>query len=93
MQINKDEGILVRVQGIPCLAYVTGRYIVKPWKGSVHTCPSSDDWYGCDEIEFDIYDSKGYRAMWLEKKMTPIDVENIEEAIREYESTLCDSEE
>ena len=71
-----------RIQGIPCLAEVTTFLHVKPWKGSPHNCPSSDDYYGYTEIEYDILDRKGYRAKWLERKITDRDVERIKEDIR-----------
>jgi hypothetical protein len=29
---------------------------VPPWRGSAYSCPSSDDWYGC-EAEFDGWES------------------------------------
>jgi hypothetical protein len=56
---------------------------VPAWKGSAHTCPSSDDYYGYTEIEFELYDRKGYHAKWLEAKLDsggPI-TEKIEEDI------------
>lgn len=71
-----------KVQGIPCLVEVTTFINVKPWKGSPHTCPSSDDYYGYTEIEYDILDRKGYRAKWLERKITDRDVERIKGDIR-----------
>lgn len=71
-----------KIQGIPCLAEVTTFINVKPWRGSPHTCPSSDDYYGYTEIEYDILDRKGYRAKWLERKITDRDVERIKEDIR-----------
>ena len=71
-----------KIQGIPCLVEVTTFINVEPWKGSPHTCPSSDDYYGYTEIEYDVLDRKGYRAKWLERKMTDRDVERVKEDIR-----------
>lgn len=68
----------VSVQGIPCQALVT-HYLNQPALG-----PSADsDWdcYGYTEVEFDLYDRKGYRALWLERKATDKDRELIVEAI------------
>ena len=48
---------------------------------SPHTCPSSDDYYGYTEIEYDVLDRKGYRAKWLERKITDKDAERIREDI------------
>lgn len=70
-----------RIQGIPCLIEVTFFLSVPPWRGSAHTCPSSDDYYGYTDIEFDVYDRKGYKAPWLERKMTEEDVNCIERLI------------
>jgi hypothetical protein len=72
------DTVSVRVQGIPCQALVT-RCFTQPALG-----PSADsDWdcYGYSEVEFDLYDLKGYRALWLERKMTDKDVQAIEEEI------------
>lgn len=79
--------VATQIQGIPCLAEVTTFICVKPWKCSPHTCPSSDDYYGYTEIEYDILDRKGYRAKWLERKMTDRDVERVKEDIRNAYST------
>lgn len=75
--------ITTRIQGIPCQVNVTAFTRVSPWKGSAHTCPSSCDYYGYSEIEFDVYDRKGYRARWLERKMTLADKKRIESEILE----------
>lgn len=74
--------VATQIQGIPCLVEVTTFIHVKPWKGSPYTCPSSDDYYGYTEIEYDVLDRKGYRAKWLERKMTDRDVERVKEDIR-----------
>lgn len=75
MQINSQ------IQGIPCLIEVTTFNVVKPWKGSPFTCPSSDDYYGYTEVEFNVLDRKGYKATWLECKMTDKDIARIKEEI------------
>lgn len=72
-----------KIQGIPCLIEVTTFKSVKPWKGSPQTCPSSDDYYGYNEIEFEVLDRKGYKAAWLERKMTKEDKARIESEILE----------
>ena len=70
-----------QIQGIPCQIGVDTLLIVPPWNGPAHTCPSRDDYYGYTEIEFTVYDRKGYKADWLAKKMTGDDIERIEEEI------------
>jgi hypothetical protein len=54
-----------RVCSIPCGVVVTN--YVEADKGSFH-CPPSPE-----EFEFELYDRKGYRATWLERKMTEKD--------------------
>ena len=70
-----------QIQGIPCLVDVTTFTLVKPWPHGAHTCPSSDDYYGYTEIEFDVLDRKGYKAAWLERKITDLDKERIKEDV------------
>lgn len=73
--------IETHIQGIPCQAEMTGGYYQKPDP----SCWSSDwDYYGgWFDVEFEIYDRKGYRAKWLEKKMTAKDEERIIEELTE----------
>lgn len=78
------EKIETHVCGIPCLAEVTYFVSVEPWNGPAHTCPSSDDYYGYTEIEYEILDRKGYRARWLENKVTKKDDSKIREDITTY---------
>ena len=61
------------VQGIPCKVRVTYAtpYIPESWNGPAEG----------GDFEFELLDRKGYRARWLEKKVTEADVERLE---REY---------
>ena len=61
------------VQGIPCKVRVTDAtpYIPESWNGPAEG----------GDFEFELLDRKGYRARWLEKKVTEADVERLE---REY---------
>jgi hypothetical protein len=70
------------IQGIPCQAEMTGGHYQKP----DHTTWDSDwDYYGgWFDVTFEIYDRKGYRAKWLEKKMTHEDEEKIINALLEH---------
>ena len=83
MKEDTSAMLEVTVSGIPCFANPESVTIVPPWNGSAHTCPSADDYYGYSECEFTLYDRKGYRAEWLERKMTDDDMKAIEEAILE----------
>lgn len=68
------------ISGIPCLIGVTTFFIKQP---DPYTWDSDWDYYGYTEIEFDILDRKGYRAPWLERKMTEDDEERIIREIKE----------
>ena len=68
-----------QIQGIPCQIDVTTCTVVK---GSYsYNAPSDWDYYGYSEIEFEVYDRKGYPALWLERKMTDADRSRIEQEI------------
>jgi hypothetical protein len=73
--------LVSQIQGIPCLIDVTRCHVVK---GSFnYNAPSDLDYYGYHEIEFEVLDRKGYKASWLERKMTEDDIEKIEAQILE----------
>ena len=63
------------IAGIPCQIEVTYFFIQEPLGPN---CDSDWDCYGYTDIEFDVLDRKGYKAAWLEKKMTQEDIERIE---------------
>ena len=66
------------IAGIPCQVEVT-HYRHQPPMG-----PSADsDWdcYGYTELDFDVFDRKGYSAPWLEAKLTDYERELIEEQL------------
>ena len=69
------------IQGIPCKVGITYFFEQKPFQGSVYNCPSDMDWYGYQEWEYDVLDSKGYPAPWLERKMDDHDNQRIDEDI------------
>lgn len=80
---NINEMHPVTVAGIPAFAMVAHYHHQGPWRGSAHTCPSDHDWYGYTELEFDLYDRKGYRAKWLDEKCRGDVLERVEETILE----------
>lgn len=64
-----------RIAGIPCQIKVT--YAQKGHSARIYGDPN-DCYEACgDEFEFEVYDRKGYRAKWLEKKLTDSDHEKI----------------
>ena len=66
-----------RIAGIPCQIAVTHFLRVKPYSGSARYCDSPEDYYGYTEAEFDVLDSRGRPAAWLERKLTEQDRERI----------------
>lgn len=73
------------VSGIPCQINVTNYTKVK---GSYSfNAPSDWDYYGYSEFEFEVFDRKGYRAKWLERKLTEGDNARLEE---EYDKLMAD---
>jgi hypothetical protein len=72
------------IQGIPCGIKVLLYRHQDPWRGSAHTCPSSEDYYGYTDFEYVVLDSKGYEADWLRNKMTTTDEERILTEYKEY---------
>lgn len=78
--------IKTRICGIPCQVEKISGYYLKPWRGSAHTAPSDIDYYGgWIDLEFEVYDRRGRKAPWLEKKMTEKDKQRIIDEIIEYE--------
>ena len=63
-----------KIKGIPCQIAVLSCLVKEP---DINSWESDWDYYGYKEIEFNIYDRKGYRADWLANKLTP----SIEDAI------------
>ena len=74
------------IQGIPCQIVVTHFEHTPPWRGHPHECPSDLDYYGYTELEYNVLDRKGYKASWLEAKITDEDDARIQqEAFAEIE--------
>ena len=62
--------IVMRIAGVPCLIGVTGYLYQPPCKGHPSTCASDWDYYGYEEIEWEILDRRGRPAPWLERKLS-----------------------
>lgn len=70
------------VAGIPCIIGVTHYESVT---GSYsYNAPSDLDYYGYNDAEWEVLDRKGYKAAWLEKKLTKSDIVRIEEEIAQH---------
>ena len=70
--------IETRIQGIPCQVQAT-HVFVQPALGP--RCDSDWDASGYAEVEFQIYDRKGYKADWLQAKMSEKDEARITDLI------------
>ena len=70
------------IKGIPCIINVTYYHHCKGSQS--YNAPSDLDYYGFTEIEFDVLDRKGYKAPWLERKLTEDEIERIEREIVSY---------
>ena len=70
--------IQARIQSIPCQIRVDHCFVQRPLGRSAN---SDWDCYGYSEIDFTVFDRKGYPATWLERKMTDRDTARIEELI------------
>ena len=65
------------IRGIPCLVNPTRVCVIR----SYSRADNPYDYYGWTEIEFEVFDRKGYPAPWLEARMTEDDRIAIEERI------------
>lgn len=74
----------VRAAGIPALAGLTGYSFQAPARCSAWRCDSDWDYYGYEEIEWDLLDQRGRKAPWLERKLTAKDLDNIQGQISAY---------
>ena len=72
--------ISVSVKGIPALAHVT-HFERVPAAPNPRLAPSDLDAWGYLDMEYEIYDIKGYRAEWLERKLDRDAQERVEEEI------------
>lgn len=70
---DTSDMIPVTVSGIPAFAEVT-HYRHDTGFDNLYKAVSDWDYYGCTELEFELYDRKGYRAKWLEAKLVEPDV-------------------
>jgi hypothetical protein len=69
------------VAGIPCIIGVTYYESVR---GSYSYHAASDlDYHGYTDCEWEVLDRKGYKAAWLERKLTSSMRDRIEQEIQE----------
>ena len=77
---QRNAAILVHVKGIPALAHVH-HFERVPAAANPRLAPSDLDAWGYIDMEYDLYDLKGYPARWLERKLDRDAVERVEETI------------
>jgi hypothetical protein len=70
-----------RIAGIPCEARATRIVDVKGNYSHSASCP--EEYHGYIEVDFDVFDRKGYPATWLEEKMTEDERRRIERELVE----------
>ncbi len=66
-QINHANAFKSSIAGIPCLIEIKHHLDVP---GNPSCWDSAADYYGYSEVEWEVYDRKGYRAAWLERKLS-----------------------
>lgn len=71
-----------RLSGIPCIIGVT--YYNKTKGSYSYDAPSDWDYYGYTECDWEVLDRKGYKAPWLERKLTDNIRSDIDEKIANY---------
>ena len=85
-RINKEEGIPYRLQGISCLLYITSYVHQDPFNGSAQNCDSDLDYYGYEDIEWEVYNLNGFRMKFLEDKCTEEEKKNATAFLSSYMS-------
>lgn len=70
--------MLTRIAQIPCEVRATRIFVQQPLGPQAD---SDQDCKGYAEVEFEVFDLKGYPALWLSKKMTDADIERIERSL------------
>ena len=83
MKIDPREGIPVKAKGIPAIALVTEYIPGKSWRD--YNFPGSGPG-DCEppepaDIDWELYDRKGYRAVWLEEQLSDVDSDRIRDAL------------
>ena len=75
-----------KISGIPCQIDITTCTVVKPNRFA----DNDWDYKGYTDFEFEVYDRKGYRAQWLERKLTAADRTRIEKEYLAYAEDVND---
>ena len=76
-RIDITDGIPTRVRGIPCFVYLTDYVFQPPFKGPASLCDSDLDYYGYEDIDYELYNLRGYRMKFLERLMSEEDKDKV----------------
>lgn len=80
--------MITSIAGIPCqaqLTHLSGGYVPARVNADPDSCYEAE----YPEVDFEILDRKGYRAKWLETKLTPAESDRIEtELLKEMEDEI-----
>ena len=72
------------VCGIPCGVVIVDYTFVPPFNNNPRLCDSDWDYYGYEEMDWYLVNRKGYKAEWLENKMSDSDTASVKEEISNY---------
>ena len=83
-RVDPRDGVAIRVSGIPAIAVVRYYQPPRPWRQHVFPGAGPGD---CDppedeDIEWELYDRRGYPAPWLERLLDGSETEQVLEAVR-----------
>lgn len=78
-----DE-IPYELKGVSCLLGIKHYLYQPPFKGSAYLCDNPDDYYGYEEIEYDILDSEGRISKSLMDRLCKEDFVDIRMFISKY---------
>lgn len=80
--------IEIRAAGLPACAGLTRYAYQPPFRGSPHLCASDVDYYGFEEIEWEVLDRRGRPAPWLGRKLSAADRAAIERQLSAHAAAL-----
>lgn len=77
MSSSYIEQVEIRAAGIPALAGIFSYSYQPPFRGAPYLCSCSDDFYGHEEVEWELLDRRGKPAPWLDRKLPKEEREEI----------------
>lgn len=74
----------LEIQETECLVRIDTYHRQPAFGGSPLNCPSADDYYGYEEIEYTVLNEFGEEFPWLEQRMTAEDDEYVLDQISNF---------